>query len=339
MALVWSLAEIRTEVRAIAGRSSTDDISDADANNLINDYYQNHFPEETQVFEFFTDWTQDTSVSDDGEYDLAQTVISVEKPIVINKQEACVTFDKGEFFRNYPDIETYVSNPTLAIGTSATTAVKNAAFTHRIADVTYTVAAGETALSGDTVPQSLYGAWLLTVGTDGTVDITEAPANGTGYATAALAVAAISSQGSTVTVMGFVTAINTSATFVPGTTGLDAAGVTDTFTDGNPTYRATPYAVLIYGGSLFVRPKACDIFRIESQLTLQRPAVLATDGDVVGDIQWGPAIAVRVAQLFLASRKAMEEAAGLELLVRDRMGSIGAKKYLQWKDRRPLACL
>ena len=248
MALVWSRSEIATEVRALTGRPKTDDIADSTLNDLINDYYQNHFPEEAQVAEFFTDWTQDTAVTDDGEYNLDQTVVSVEQPITINKQQVCLTYDKLRFFREWPDLETYVSEPTLVIGTSSTAAVKYSAFTHRIAGVTYSVAAAETALSGDTVPQNLYGAWLITVTTGGTVAITAAPANGTGYATAALAVRAIGSAGASVTTMGFVTAINTSGTFIPGTTGLSGGNVTGTFTDGNPLHRSQPASILIYGG-------------------------------------------------------------------------------------------
>ena len=71
---------------------------------------------------------------------------------------------------------------------------------------------------------------------DGTIN--QAGANSTGYLTPALAIAALSVADADNAFMGYVTVASTdSGGFVPGTTALDDAAVTDTYTDGQPARR------------------------------------------------------------------------------------------------------
>lgn len=125
-----------------------------------------------------------------------------------------------------------ITPPALAIGTTKTN-VASSEFDYWISGVKYTkaaVAAG-TILSGDDVPQNTYGAWRLEIASDENIDIVAATANSAGYASAALARAGLPTVSDNHTEVGTVTVINTSAAFDPGTTLLDAAGVTAEYID------------------------------------------------------------------------------------------------------------
>lgn len=124
-----------------------------------------------------------------------------------------------------------LGNPTLAIGTTDTH-VSNLAFDFQIAGVQYTkaaVAAG-TAPGNDIVPQTKYGAVAFDIGADLTIDAIEAPANATGYNTAALAVAALPAVAAGHVRMGYVTAVKSDGAFTFGTTALSAANSTVVYT-------------------------------------------------------------------------------------------------------------
>lgn len=137
-----------------------------------------------------------------------------------------------------------ISTTGLGIGSTPAN-VANIAFDFGINGIVYKKAAitAGTALSGDDVPQSTYGAWRLEVGANGTADIIEAAANATGYASAALAIAGLPALSADHVSMGVVTAINSAAAFVPGTTDLDAGTVTDTYADGETMFEAIGAAV------------------------------------------------------------------------------------------------
>ena len=204
--------------------------------------------------------------------------------------------DRTTFFAQYPSEKTTgvaftLTAPSLSIGTSDTTAVKNAAFSYRIKPHSYSKIAAETALSGDTVPQSKYGAWRLQIESDGTIAIQAADNNATGYDTAAQAVQDIPAESTEAAAMGFVTAINSAATFIPGTTALSTGGtVTVTYTDGFNSVRGQPEALLLDGQILYARPIPNDIFIIEMQ-QFAKPTALSSDSDKVTVPEWGPVVA------------------------------------------------
>lgn len=129
-------------------------------------------------------------------------------------------------------VGTYIlGNPGLAIG-STNTAVANRAFTYMIAGVQYSkaaVAAG-TAPGNDIVPTGKYGAVAFDIGADGTIDAIKAPANATGYTTAALAAAALPAVAANHVRMGYVTATKSDGNFTFGTTALNAANSTVVYT-------------------------------------------------------------------------------------------------------------
>lgn len=125
-----------------------------------------------------------------------------------------------------------VVQPTLAIGSTAQN-VANVAFYYSIGGAVYykaAVAAG-TAPGNDVVPQGKFGAVAFDIGVNGTIDVVEAPANATGYASALLAAAALPAPAEDHARMGYVTATKSDGAFTFGTTALNAANSTVAYTD------------------------------------------------------------------------------------------------------------
>ena len=138
-----------------------------------------------------------------------------------------------------------LSVPTLGIG-STPTGVATLAFDFVIAGKVYkkaAVAAG-TALSGSTVPQNKYGAFRLQIGADGTIDLVAATGNATGYDSAALALAGLPAVASNHVAIGTITVMSTDpGGFIPGTTELSAAHVTEAYADAQCIFEQIGAAV------------------------------------------------------------------------------------------------
>jgi hypothetical protein len=195
----------------------------------------------------------------------------------------------------------------------------------------YSKAAGETELSGSTIPQNKYGIWRLEVDTDGTVAIVEGSSNADGYDTPGKAVQALSDESGTKAAMGYVTATSTDAGgFVPGTTALNDSAVTSTFTDGWSSRRMEPSTVLLYGQTLFVRPKSDDQRELKLPY-LKKPASLDSDSDVPTDVRWGPVILYGTAKEFLQDEKDVEGLIVVEKALRDHISSVN-RKYIRQKQ-------
>jgi len=137
-----------------------------------------------------------------------------------------------------------VGSAGLAIGSTKPN-VANGNLFYIIGGVQYYLAADAvgTALSGDNVPQNKFGAWALDIDAAGSITIAPAAANAAGYASAALAGAGIPAVAATKVRLGYATAINTGAVFDPGTTNLDAVGVTDTYVNSDSIYNSIGTAV------------------------------------------------------------------------------------------------
>jgi hypothetical protein len=309
--LPWTGTTLLALWRTLTGRGSTDDISDADALVIINDYYQEDFPFEVHDHQIEADWTVQGLPTDNGEYTIADTELELGEPITANEFDLVLYQDKQQFFEDYPENEDedFITSPTLAIGTTPQN-VLNAACKFQIGDNIYDLASAETALSGDDVPQNTYGAWLLSVDVDGTITITAASSNGTGYANAALAIAGITLPGAAYADLGFVTAINSGGAFSPGTTALDAGTVTDTYTDGDPTLRNIPAACCLANGNLVVRPKPNDQFLIRAKCSFTSGSAI-TAGTSPTNEHHGMAIALGSAIKFLTRVGDMEKVAEL----------------------------
>ncbi len=339
-AYTWVLSEIRTEFRDLTGRSQTADISDADVNKFINDYFVNYFPEDALVVNFDGFFTRETTPTDAGEYSLAQTLIKLMEPMTLDDDEITFYQDKNQFFMDYPDDEQYITEPALVIGSSDTAKVKNSAFKYDLHGTSYTKAGAETAFSGlETVPQNKYGAFSLKIDEDGTITIHEADDNATGYNAPSLAIEGLASADSDTAFMGFVTVISTdSGGFVPGTTALDDTAVTDTYTDGKPSNRGTPLAALVVHNKLYLRPRPSDIHLFKAASEMNRPDALSADDVAPGDKKWGPMIALGAAIRYLSSHGGLariQELTGIPnfSIAEYTLSSIQKKKRLQMRGR------
>lgn len=138
--------------------------------------------------------------------------------------------------------------PALEAGSNADD-IATAAFDYMIAGKKYAKAAvtAGTAPGTDVVPAETYGAVALDIGADGTLDAVAAADNDTGYASAALAVAAIPAAAAGHARVGWVTVTKSDGDFTFGTTTFDAANVTAAFTDAttlaNAITEAAPAAL------------------------------------------------------------------------------------------------
>lgn len=323
----WKFSEIKTRFREDTGLSSTDDISDEDLGKRINDYFTNHFPHDAEVDEFNDFLEQSVSATDDGEYDLSTDVDRLDDPVTCNRAEIKLYRHREEFFSDYPEDEQFVTKPTLVIGSSDTTKIKHSDFTYRIQNYSYPKDSSEVDLTGDTIPQNKYGAWLLKIDSDGDITVTAADDNGTGYDTQRKALEALNKSDSDSCFMGYVTVMSTdSGGFIPATTALDDSAVTGTYTDGKFELRNVPEAILLYGTKIYARPRPNDIYEIKALTIADRPNAFTDDDAVPADAKWGPAIARGAAILFLEPRGGQQRIADLAVSTRYYFDSIKSDK-------------
>ena len=343
----WKLSEIRTLWRELTGRKATSQISDVNVNKEINDYYVNHFPHDAGVDEFDVFFSQALSATDSGVYSLASNITRLDDPITINGREIVLYRDRELFFgtHEYPRSflhghfhgarthlhgqykdEQFITDPTLAIGASDTTKVKHSDFDYEIQSKSYSKSSSEVALTGSAIPAGLYGAWSLKIDTDGTITVTAAGDNATGYATPRIALDALGTADADSAYMGYVTVTKSDGAFTPGTTALNTANVTDTYTDGKFENRGEPTAALLYGSNLYVRPKSNDIFELEALSISDRPIAFADDDAVPDDAKWGPVIASMSALLFVKRKGEDEIARNIGVVSEKYMSSVRSDK-------------
>lgn len=345
----WKLSEIRTLWRELTGRQTTGQISDANVNKEINDYYVNHFPHDAKVDEFDVFFTQALSATDSGIYSVASNIDRLDDPVTINGREIVLYRDRELFFgahyhnhRNflhghyhgaivhlphgqYKD-EQFITDPGLAIGTSNAARVKHDDFSYEIQSRSYSKSSSEVALTGDAIPAGLYGAWSLKIDTDGDITVTAAGDNGTGYATPRIALDALGTSDADSAYMGYVTVTKSDGAFTPDTTLLSEANVTDTYTDGKFENRGEPTAALLFGSNLYVRPKPNDIYELEALSIADRPTAFADDSAVPDDAKWGPVIAAMSALLYVKRKGEEDIATDISVIADKYMGAIRADK-------------
>jgi hypothetical protein len=334
--------------RKHTGRSEVADISDTDVIDIINDYYVNYFPSDGEVDEFNTFYTQELTATDDGVYEITQNVDRFDDPVTINGNEIRFYRDRELFFTNHNldgnhrwfgfdfhtqhnlhtskfEDEQFITPPTLTIGSSDVTKVKYVDFSYSINNFSYATDSAEVDLTGDDVPQGLYGAWSLKIDDEGAVTVTAATSNAVGYLTPRLALEGLSSSDSVSSYMGYVTAIKTDGIFEPATTELDAANVTTTFTDGRFESRTTPISALLYGQNLYVWPKPNDIYQFKALQIADRPIAL-TANEAIADLRWGPMIPLGAAILFLKGVHDDERADELQSTLNYRKNNVRSDK-------------
>lgn len=290
----------------------------------------NHFPSDAKVDEFDVFYTQALSATDTGIYAIGQNIDRFDDPVTINGREIILHRDREVFFDTHDHHhhflhghfhgartnlhgqftdEQFITDPGLVIGTSNTARIKHDAFDFEVQSKSYSKATSEVALTGSAVPAGKFGAWSLRVATDGTVTVTAAGANGTGYLTPRIALDALSTADASSAYMGYVTVTKSDGAFTPDTTLLGAANVTATFTDGKFENRAEPTDALLFGQNLYLRPKPNDIYEFEALSISDRPTAFADDDAVPDDARWGPLIAAQSSLRFLEGLGDEEQAA------------------------------
>jgi hypothetical protein len=333
MAQDWTLEEIVQEVREVSGRPSSNQISDSELNDRVNDFYTQRFAQDIGVSNIEGTHTIDVTATDDGDYELPDSVLRLSQPVTINgvpSNEFTFYQEEGPFFIRYPELEDYVTNPNLRIGTSDPAKVKYDDFSYSIDRYSYSANSNEIALNGDTVPRDTYAAWSFKIDVDGNVTVTPASGNGSGYASQRLALEGIGGSNADIAYMGYVTVIRSDFAFVPGDSSLDKSGVIVAFTDGDWDNRDVPEAILIWQNKVFIRPKANDIYRLTAG-SLERPSEL-TSGVSPVDKAWGRAIAYGTA-IELMDEKAEGVSTQLRMY-KKLVGFINRKKQNQdGKDR------
>lgn len=123
-----------------------------------------------------------------------------------------------------------LSDAGIAIGTTPQKVKTAATFLYKIDGVFYSLSATDDfwTLSGTTIPDGYYQKYLLLVDSAGAASILEGQ-----YADTAAGVK-LPALPDSKCVVGILTVATAAATFVPGTTSLAAATVTDTYEDGFP---------------------------------------------------------------------------------------------------------
>lgn len=138
-----------------------------------------------------------------------------------------------EVLNNLKSGNAVLGHPGVAIGSDADR-IATGAFSYQIDGAVYTktaVTAG-TSPGTEVVPQAKYGAVALDIGTNGTLDAVSAPANATGYNSAALAVAALPTPEAGHARVGYVTVTKSDGAFTFDTTAFNASNVTTVFVQG-----------------------------------------------------------------------------------------------------------
>lgn len=169
MALTWVLTQIAAKVRAITGLKTTEDISNTDLYDKINDFYRNDFALVAYVSEFEDWFTQVTANLDGGEYTISQDYLRLMTPMTTMDSDDVlmnVKFyqDKDEFFRLYPEeADPTEARPAAALvygGKLYLRPEPNGVFTFRAACIKK-----PTALTASTAPVDIRWAKAIAYGT------------------------------------------------------------------------------------------------------------------------------------------------------------------------------
>ncbi|MFH2074245.1 MAG: hypothetical protein ABIJ57_02685 [Pseudomonadota bacterium] len=126
-----------------------------------------------------------------------------------------------------------VTMPVLAIG-STKPDVSTIAFNYVVNGPMYykaAVAAGTSLTPTTLVPQDMYSAWALDIGTNGTIDVLACAAQGTGYTPESAAIAALPAVAADHVRMGYLTVISDTGAYTPDTAELDDAALTVSYVD------------------------------------------------------------------------------------------------------------
>lgn len=99
--MAWTLEKIRTKVRRLTGRLSTNQLSNASILEYINDFYQEKMIVELNLQELEAWYDFSTTVNDD-DYDLQSTDFTLNDPVYVNGAQARFYTDPKTFYADFP---------------------------------------------------------------------------------------------------------------------------------------------------------------------------------------------------------------------------------------------
>jgi len=100
--MAWTLASIRTKVRRLSGRLSTNQLSDSEVLDYINEFYQETLLGELNLRELESWWEFNTSVNDES-YSLTSTTDYIMgEPVYVFGTEVDFYRDPASFYKTYP---------------------------------------------------------------------------------------------------------------------------------------------------------------------------------------------------------------------------------------------
>jgi hypothetical protein len=100
--MAWTLSNIRSKVRNLTGRKSTNQLSNASILTYINDFYQEVLISELNLLEL-EDWYDFNTTVNDETYSIATTsYFTVKTPCYVNDDEVDFYVDSDSFYSKYP---------------------------------------------------------------------------------------------------------------------------------------------------------------------------------------------------------------------------------------------
>lgn len=97
----WTFSDIKAKVRKLTGKRSTNQLSDADLGEYVNNFYQWDLPVEVGSPEF-DDWYEFNTEDGVGYQALPETILSVNPPVFIDNERASWYTNDEDFWDIYP---------------------------------------------------------------------------------------------------------------------------------------------------------------------------------------------------------------------------------------------
>lgn len=98
---IWDLEKLRREVRALTGRQTDNQLSDASLDDYLNEYYTLVLPNDLEVEELQTFWTKNTAAGEDTVL-LDEGVLFIKPPLTVGGYPVELVDDSSHFYRHYP---------------------------------------------------------------------------------------------------------------------------------------------------------------------------------------------------------------------------------------------
>ena len=169
MTVTGSLEEIRTKVRKIVGMPSANQLSTADLDNYINDFYQYDLPEHLRLWNLHGTYALNLTPHQPAYILPYNTYTNLEAPCYMDGNEIQLFQSSAAFFRYASSVHTV---ETLSTGTGVvgpyTGTLVNTPLTRGTLNITVTNAAGVTLTANDSM--GIYPAGTISGDATGVID-------------------------------------------------------------------------------------------------------------------------------------------------------------------------